>query len=755
MKNYTTIIFLLFCYIGQAKQLSKTYTITFNRDDFTISHTINGCFIESDKYDLRLEEDTLLPAIPHIYTDILIADEEILETFTYKIESSQSDSSIILCTNPQYYLTSEIPSSIPRKNNYYPIKTYPFFVELSNINIIDGYSIARFKITPISYDATNQIVEWASKVSITITTSPVSSTPTPLHKHRGRMKNFLLRALHNPEDLTFSSQMKRSLDSEENNIDYVIITSKPLVNTFKPLAKWKTIKGVKTKIVDIEDIYTNYEGTTNQLKIKHFLYDYFLNKGLEYVLLGGDDNIIPVQGCYSNCGDVTDYTIPCDLFYSCFQGNFNWNADNDSLIGELTDSVVFSPDIHCSRIPIQDSLTCSIFVNRIINYEQAQQDYGHYLNLLLAGVKTFLYDDEGKSDTEIKTNYIYDTYIKDYWSNGIVTKFYDTYTDFPEEENYNVNATNLQEQLASNYHLVYIDSHGLQYCWSLENGSYYFVPQAQSLQNNSPMIIVTSACKTNAFDANSNETYKKDPCLSEAFIRNPNSNIIAYLGSSRSAWGYQTTSTSALGAALNLNAYFFNELFSDSITNFAKLVSNAKIRLGHLGSYNKWTQYSVNPLGDPEMPIYTAIPQTFPNVTYAWDGNAVQVNAGTSNTQITLSSNHDENNQYFQTFKTTQTASFTNLISGEYTLCITKHNYKPFIAKVYIGTDFIQNEIITNNRLYISNNIVIGNNVTTQKDFGDVKIQQGSSVQINTTGSGTITLNGGFNCEKGAILEIK
>ena len=758
MKRYIITGILLLSWICGFAQTTRTYTITFEKSNFSITHSEYGDEITSDEYDIILKEDTLSPAIPYVYINILLPDGEELSDFAYSAESSEATSQITLRSVPSLVETSS--SSVNTTTSIrYPIQNYPASVELEEVSIMDGYHIACFIVSPVSYDATEQKINWIEKVNLSITTLPmVSSTDDTGYTHTGNMNKCLQQILHNPEELgNVPLSLATEEVSEDESIDYVIITSELLKESFQPLANWKKTKGVRTEIVTTNYIYTNYTGNSNQLKIKKFLNDYYQNRHLKYVLLGGDDNIIPTQGCYGQVntsnGTRTDYTIPTDLFYSCFEKTFNWDADGDGIVGEPSDDMDLSPEIYHARIPVNDTIGVNVFVDRIINYEKVTTDTNHYLNLLLTGVKLFRSKSNGQSDTEIKNDYMYDNYIRNYWESGNVTRFYDTATDFQNGAGYAVSATNLQEQLKSGFHFVNMETHGGQTLWSMESGISYYTSKATSLENEYPMIITTSACITNAFDASSNNSYKTDPCLSEAFVRNPNSGILAYLGSSRYGWGYADTIASSLGPSLKLNALFYRELFNGTTNHYAEVVAIAKKLFGYNGMVYRWLQYSVNPIGDPEMPIFTNNPETINDMTYSWNESTLQIDAGISGCTITLSGHETDSMEYFQTNKETQFASFSNLRNGNYTLCITKPHYKPYLAEVIIGTEFIQNKSITSNVLYLVNNLHIGRNVTSSVSAGDVVIQSGSSVTIEATGE--VTLDKGVSCEKGAILHIK
>ena len=55
-------------------------------------------------------------------------------------------------------------------------------------------------------------------------------------------------------------------------------------------------------------------------------------------------------------------------------------------------------------------------------------------------------------------------------------------------------------------------------------------------------------------------------------------------------------------------------------------------------------------------------------------------------------------------------------------VCIDKHNYIPFVVNCDKNV-YIQNETINDERVYVGENILVGKNVTTLKEQGEVLIQ--------------------------------
>ncbi|HOT40975.1 MAG TPA: C25 family cysteine peptidase, partial [Candidatus Syntrophosphaera thermopropionivorans] len=79
---------------------------------------------------------------------------------------------------------------------------------------------------------------------------------------------------------------------------------------------------------------------------------------LEYVILGGDDEIIPDRGCFCAVGETIDLRIPTDIYYSNLDGN--WNADGDQIWGEINDQVDYLPEVHIGRFPAETAIEFGI-----------------------------------------------------------------------------------------------------------------------------------------------------------------------------------------------------------------------------------------------------------------------------------------------------------------------------------------------------------------------------------------------------------
>jgi hypothetical protein len=103
----------------------------------------------------------------------------------------------------------------------------------------------------------------------------------------------------------------------------------------------------------VADIIASSTGNDTQAKIRNFIIGFYASNPLRYVLLGGDTDVIPHRGFYVNLGtgSESDADIPADMYYSCLDGN--WNYDNDNYWGEMPEADL-APEIAIGRICYND-----------------------------------------------------------------------------------------------------------------------------------------------------------------------------------------------------------------------------------------------------------------------------------------------------------------------------------------------------------------------------------------------------------------
>jgi hypothetical protein len=720
----------------------KNYNIKFSKEDFTFEKTEKGYKIKSKEGKFYFKTDTTMPALPYMNINILIPENSNIQNIKYNTSKSLLFDDIDIINNPKPHSTSERYVEIYRSNDFTGKKYPKENIKFISVNKIQNFFMASFTVCPFVYN--NRELSLINSIDFSF--DIITNKKRADNIKRYDAINLVGDLVFNPDELINLYPDIPGHRPVPEDIEYLIITSRDLVDEFKPLKGWKIKKGIRTEIISVEDIYAKYSGNSNQLKIKNCLFYYYKNRGLKWVLLGGDSNIIPVQYCHMYYENEYN-NIPADLFYACYDNTFNWNADGDNIVGEYdNDNIDLSPEIFISRVPIRTSKHIKIFIDKTLNYEKYNTSYDYVNSMLLAGKELLSKgSDEYFSDAHEESENMYIEFIKPYW-NGRKTKFYDTGTDFIQGANYDFIRGNLQDQLNRCYHFVHIHTHGGIQSYQMEyKDPSYNENDAAKLNNKSKSIVVTTACLTNAFDV-------AEPSLSEAMFRNPNGGCVLYWGGSREGW---------TGISIDYSEYFFYNVFRKNMPNdhykFANITTISKLnRVSSCATSDSdlWIQFSQNAIGDPELSIYTDTPKEFSNATVNRSGGTITVNTGgISGCDIALTS-IDYGKSYFKVYRNVSTATFTNSVfnnSGfNFHVTITKHNYKPF---EYPKDIYIQNHTFSKDQYISAPNIYVGRSVTSLKPVGDVIIND--NVKVTFAPGNKIKFDEGFIVRRNGSFKVE
>lgn len=670
----------------------KSFKLGFKKEQFSFEYSSSGSLqIVPLDGKFAFGEDTSKPGLPYFSVAVSVPGNKEYRDCSINFDKKLLYDNCILMPNPASIPTSSVVLDTPQQvvsytNPVYPIKN----VEFTGESEVGNSKILYFLVCPFVYDNINGTLYFASGIQLNIALSDnvvdrkISSANIGIGLEE-KSKELVI----NPTDIPLQFDTIASAEYMYNKLDYVIITSNVLKKSFVPLQYWKRQKGVWTEILTVEEIAQNYDGGSIQEKIKNCLYELRKKRLLKYVLLGGDDTIVPVKYCrnFLEGTKYIEYNMPTDLYYSCFGGVFDWDGNKNGIYGELEDNIDLSPSVYLSRLPFRTDDEVAGYVKRVISYEK-MPDVSLYSNKILMSGSELGQMYDAHSDAELKSELFYNSYIKPFW-NGERTRLFDTRSDC--SSGYVSNET-LKEQLAKGYAFADIITHGTYTYFSFRTGSYN-VQDAATQSNSGYTLVTTMACNTNAFDKSGS-----DPCLSEALIRNADSGIIGYLGSSRYGWYYNGDySDKILGKSLQYEAEFYKNLFSGKNVdlNFGKMVAYSKYSLIGLSNGNnayRWLQYSLNAIGDPEMPIFTTAPMKIPNPKVKVDGTKLQVSTELDSCTICLMSKSDNGQSYYKVLHNVKTATFEN-IADSMSLCITKQNYIPKLISDVKTYDRLTNSV--------------------------------------------------------------
>jgi len=463
-----------------------------------------------------------------------------------------------------------------------------------------GYKVLLLRLHPVQYVPKTGEVSYFETMTVTISVKETGTT-SPLFRNLPKDRALVLGIVDNPDEVnTYTKTVKRmqstTLVNPSDSYDYVIITNSALKSSFQPLVDWKIQKGLNATIVLVEDIMNNpdyhcdglfgdgygIQFNDTQAHIRNFIKDAYLNWGTEYVLLGGDDEIIPSRGVYCYAGFYTDYNIPCDMYYGALDGS--WDNDNDTIFGESVyyfeepengtagEEADFFAEVYIGRATVDTPQEATNFVSKTLAYEQAFN--ACYLKKALMIGETLDSITEGGNGKDLVTDII---------------PQYTTKRLYNRDRTFSRSA--VINEMNSGVHIVNHDGHA----W-YTNVMGLSISDVDSLTNNEYFMAYSMGCYSAAFDEATSGSYE---AIAEHFLFNSHG-AFAYIGNSRYGW-YIPGSTEGPGDRYDRS---FFAVLNNGTRNLGKALQLSKEQEPWL---DRWTYFTLNLLGDPETEIVTQI----------------------------------------------------------------------------------------------------------------------------------------------------
>lgn len=249
------------------------------------------------------------------------------------------------------------------QNAFWPNEDHRFL----GIQYQRGYQVAVISIYPYKYNPITQ--EWMIYQNINISIGEQRSPG--LDSYQANMLRSDEAALKELQELVINPDAASSYAFAEryrNHQPYsrlidlstpkkmIIITSADRYDTFLDYAQWRSSKGISTGIFKTSDIYSEYTGADRAAKIRAFITDAYqswanTSAPLEYVILGGDDELVPERGAYGQVWQTIDTKMPTDMYFGNLDGD--WNANGNDIYGEPDDDVDMLAEVHIGRFPAE------------------------------------------------------------------------------------------------------------------------------------------------------------------------------------------------------------------------------------------------------------------------------------------------------------------------------------------------------------------------------------------------------------------
>ncbi len=387
---------------------------------------------------------------------------------------------------------------------------------------------------------------------------------------------------------------------------YLIVTGRNFVSSFEPLAAYKISIGLSTEIKAIEDITASYSGRDDAEKLREYLREFY-NQGGEFLLLGGDETILPVRYVYPfSTGqplDLSEYLLS-DLYFADLTGQ--WDYDNDNLWGETGDDRADTqPELLVGRLPFNDSVEISNYTEKLIAYETNPGDGDlNYLD------KSFFFSSDQMRDYRgVGQHYTIASAFPDWFK-------IDTVNGVESSSGYDISPNNkeaaeLTKELSDGFGIVNIISHGRSDGFAVKTSEYnqwpksYFLSDAQGAghgsfdaldKNMKTSLYYSLSCDIGGFDLDQPPMNLTNPNLTQTLLSLEKSGAVAFVSYSR--WGW-------ISSSYLLQKSFYDSLFANPFEPAVKAMYASKEEY----FYYKDLVYGQNFYGDPSLVIYNRIPE--------------------------------------------------------------------------------------------------------------------------------------------------
>ncbi|MBA3043770.1 hypothetical protein FP804_01380, partial [archaeon] len=474
--------------------------------------------------------------------------------------------------------------------------------------------------------------------------------------------------------------------------------------------------------------------------IRNFIIDAYLNWGIEYVLLGGDDEIIPHRGFYVDEGLYWDEDIPSDLYYACLDGSFN--HDNDNYWGEINDGLNYCEndlfgEVYVGRAPVDSTDELSNFVFKTLSYEKSDGDYLY--NVRMVGENL----DWGVSGGDYKDE------IKDGSSNH-------GYTTVGIPHDYNVSTLYDRNGVWQKSEIISIINNGVHIVNHMAHTGVNFIMKItnndlKNLENSKYFFGYSQGCYAGSFDNRMSDGNYGDDCIVEDFVTT-HAGAFAFIANSRYGWGsYYDTN----GASQHFDREFFDALFGENIREIGKANQDSKEdSIGFISDpIIRWCYYEINLFGDPTVRIKDAVKpehdievRNIDAPTHGLPNETVSVVAGVyNNGQNTENVTID----FIVNKVTVNSTLISNMDSDIYQEVW--FNWTPTANAVYnlcVYAEFVPGENITDNNM-ANTTVIVGPDIAVSSIFTPEYIELNTTGMINAT-----IINSGLTNETNIIIDF-
>ncbi len=592
MKLRMTFFILVFCFLAGLSAMADTIELSFSPDSL-LHPDKNHNYIYPKTETITVNPELSLP----VKTVYINSSASLADINVFVEELDQSPIGFIPAEKLKFSGLITALEDRQKTSPLYAISNFENVLYDQQIIKKGHLTIIALSILPVTIDKDNNLI-LNTKITISID-APQNGTYT------GESLFSALENYSSDHNNMFSNKAGSS-DSGDAIPKYVIITSTELAPAFNDLVLFKNATGIPTTIKITDSIYASYSGIDNIEKIRNYLIDFY-NNGGEYVLLGGNDVVVPVRYLYyynTSTAPSDPYNLmPSDLYYADLDGD--WDLDGDGVWGEPThDAPDIVPELLVGRLPVMTIEAIENYVSKLILY-QTNPGNGDFDYL----EKTLIFSSDQMRDypsmgqhgyiaNELPLNVFCDTAQTIEMPDGI------------DPAPTNPNGAEGINKISEGFGFIHILAHGRRDGFRVKASGYDDWPASLILSSpqNSPhgsllnlepngkvSLYYSLSCQVGGYDLDSTNSLPDDWSFVESIIAAKNAGAIGMVAYSRWGWVY---------SSYFLEASFTKHLYGDADGSPVKAMYYSWLDY----PYYRDLIYGQNFFGDPTVKYYQTKP---------------------------------------------------------------------------------------------------------------------------------------------------
>lgn len=474
--------------------------------------------------------------------------------------------------NEEIYRSAEpFPGSL-----YDPISTQGF----------RGYDILILKLNPVQYIPSTGELYYYTDFRVVVKTS-ASEKANSLYRGLDKDRTALMKKVDNPQGINSYNSLPVVDKNTKDSYDLLIVTTSALKPEFQTLKAYHDSTGISTYIM------TEKNGNVSDpASLRGMITNAYNQNGIQYVLIGGDDDVIPAVDLYVRSDDgygaEIEYDMPADIYFGCLDGTYNndgdaqWGEPNDGDGGGDVDLIA---EVYIGRASVGTTTEADNFINKSITYMNLPMSTPYLQNVCLVGEYLGFGgagDWGGNAMDELKDS----SSSAGYFTTGIPTNMYDIDELYDRDwAGQSWSKTEIKNRINAGKHFIHHLGHG-----SENYGLKMYNSDAGTLTNTDFCFIYSQTCLAGHFD--------DYDCFAEYMTIKNMHGAFAIVMNARYGWGnYNTTD----GPSQRFDREFCDAIFGEGIRVFSQ--ANQDSKEDNLYRINqecmRWCYYELNLFGDP------------------------------------------------------------------------------------------------------------------------------------------------------------